>query len=130
MVNKRKKGPPPPNTSEISPNTGATLRSEQQVDPDLVRRGERTHRHQEQQKQQQQRQQQESEKERARQDVSTGARPTMKGQYGKDSMPEGVRRHNEEMARRYDRAYNQIGDEGDLSGGFRQKDEKLAGERG
>jgi hypothetical protein len=48
----------------------------------------------------------------------------------KDSMPEGVRRHNEEMARRYDRAFNQIGDESGVSKGFWQKDEELAGERG
>ncbi|CRG86386.1 DNA-directed RNA polymerase subunit beta' [Talaromyces islandicus] len=123
-------GPPPPNTSEISPNTGATLRSEQQVDPDVVRRAERTHQHQEQQKQQRQRQQRDFEKERAKEEVSSGARPTIRGQQVKDGMPEGVRRHNEEMARRYDRAYNQIGDEGSVSKGFWQKEEDLTGERG
>ena len=123
-----RKGPPSPNTSETSPNTGAILRSEQQVDPDLVRRARRTHRHQEEEKQHQL-QQKESEMARAREEVSSGAKPTIRGtQAGKDSLPEGVRRHNEDMTRRYDRAYNQIGDEGKVGKGYWQE-EGFSGER-
>jgi hypothetical protein len=36
----------------------------------------------------------------------------------KEDVPDDVKRHNQEMEQRYDRAYNQIGDEGKVQKGF------------
>ncbi|KAJ5736294.1 uncharacterized protein N7483_001419 [Penicillium malachiteum] len=38
-----------------------------------------------------------------------------------DELPEDVRKHNEEMAQRYDRPYNHIADEGTVEKAFKKK---------
>ncbi|KAH8695308.1 serine-rich protein [Talaromyces proteolyticus] len=113
-------GPPPPDTRKPS----VAPPSEQQIDADRERR----ERHQ-------QKQRDEAVAAVAEGTTSTGAKPTItsgsespnidaQGRV-KEDVPEDVRRHNKEMEGRYDRAYNQIADEGTHNRGIWQGDNAL-----
>lgn len=109
-------GPPPPDVSKDAPKPSADKSEPSQK------------KQQEQQKQQEDQTQAKYEDLYHKKEPSNKARPTLstgrespnideKGHVRED-VPEDVKQHNRELEQRYDKSYNQIGDEGKVSKGF------------
>ncbi|OKL62708.1 hypothetical protein UA08_01641 [Talaromyces atroroseus] len=97
-------GPPPPNTSEVSQNTGAPVDTDDATSyPNLERQSQRK-----------------EPSNKARPTLSDGRESPNVDLQGnvREDLPEDVKQHNRELQQRYDRAYNQIVDGGKVSKGF------------
>ncbi|KUL91849.1 hypothetical protein ZTR_01028 [Talaromyces verruculosus] len=106
-------GPPPPDVSKDSPSRTEKPKSTQKKQQEDQDRDREQTKHEELYHKKEP-------SNKARPTLSTGRESPNVDESGhvREDVPEDVKRHNRDLDQRYDKAYNQIGDEGKVNKGF------------